>query len=267
MKPNNKIALLVIDAQNDFHDNVPGAALPVTGATADTQRIAELIDRVNPGKIFASQDSHYSLDISHPAWWVDAKGNMVNPFTPILAADIHAGKYVPRIDPHGSLKYVEALEANGEFNHFIWPEHCLIGSVGHAFHPIFFDAIRGWMNKNSRWVHFIKKGEHPMTEHFGIFRANVPVPNDPATQVNQSIFQTLNSFDTVLLTGQARTHCVANSLKQMLEISPNLASKLVVLEDCMSNVPGLPTDFYTMVDGIYADAISKGVRVAKSTDI
>lgn len=265
-KINNKAALLVIDAQNDFHD-IPTATLPVTGAVKDTERIATFIEKVNPGTIFASQDSHYSLDIAHTAWWDDSKGNRVSPFTLILAEDINNGKYIPRIDPIRSKKYVETLEANGEFKHFIWPDHCLIGSEGHAFHPVFFAVIKEWMNKNKRWVNFITKGVNPYTEHFGIFRSNVPLPEDPATDVNQGIFQTLNSHDIVYLAGQARTHCVANSLRQMLQIAPQLAPKLIVLEDCMSNVGGLPADFYQLVDDIYADAVKQGVRVAKSTDI
>src|SRR5688572_2598972 len=179
-----KSVLLVIDAQNDFHD-IPGAALPVTGATEDTKRIAAFIEKVNPNAIFSSLDSHYSLDISHPAWWENADGSQVGPFTLITSNDIKNGKYVARIDPARSLKYVESLEANGEFSHFIWPEHCLIGSEGQALHPIYFGAIRKWMNKNLKWVNFINKGVNPYTEHFGIFRANVPLSEDPSTQVNQ----------------------------------------------------------------------------------
>lgn len=261
-----KIALLVIDGQNDFHD-ISGAALSVPGAVKDTNRIAEFIAKINPSTIFASLDSHYILDISHPSWWEKANGDFVDPFTMILADDIKNGKYVARIDPSRSLKYVEALEANGEFKHFIWPPHCLIGTWGQALHPDFFGAISAWMTKNKSWVNFINKGTNPYTEHFGIFRANVPLNEDPATQVNQGIFQTLSSHDVVYLAGQARTHCVANSLKQMLEIAPQLAQKLVVLEDCMSNVAGLPQDFYDHVDGMYNDAISKGVKVVKAKDV
>lgn len=261
----NKSALIVIDAQNDFHD-IPGAALPVAGATADTERTAKFIKNVNPFSIFSSIDSHHVMDIAHPSWWTDSKGNIVGPFTPMSSNDILNGKYTARIDPARSLKYVQDLEADGEFQHFIWPEHCLMGTTGQALHPVYFAAIREWMAKNLRWVNFINKGVNPFTEHFGIFRANVPLDEDPSTQVNQGTFLALNSHDTVYLCGQARTHCVANSLRQMLQIMPQLASKLVILEDCTSNVGGLPADFYNMVDGIYADAKSKGVQFAKSTD-
>lgn len=262
----NKIALLVIDAQNDFCDHVVGSTLPVDGATEDLKRVSQFVKNVNPKTIFSSMDSHYSLDISHPKWWMDSKGNPIEkPLFAITSDDIKNGKYVPVIDPKASLAYVEALETQGEFSHFIWPEHCLIGTNGHNLHPIYFEALQEWSAKNRTWVTFINKGVHPYTEHFGIFRANIP-NSDPNTQINQTIFNTLNNHDEIVLVGEARTHCVVNSLKQLLEISPALASKVIVLEDCMSNVPGLPASFYDYVDKLYADAKSKGVRFQKSTD-
>lgn len=261
----NNSALLVIDAQVDFMD-LPNSALPVTGAVEDTKRLNTWINKVNPSAIFTSLDSHYSLDISHPSWWKTAKGDFVNPFTLITADSIKNGEYVARIDPKRSLAYVEALEANGEFSHFIWPEHCLMGSIGQSLLPEYLETLNNWSKKNLRWVNFITKGVNPFTEHFGIFRANVPLAEDSNTQVNQGIFTTLNNFDEIFLAGQARSHCVVNSLKQLLEIAPQLASKIIILEDAMSDVQGLPTDFYAHVDKLYNSAIAQGVRTIKTTD-
>jgi nicotinamidase/pyrazinamidase len=258
-------ALIAIDVQNDFMD-IPSAALGVTGATKDAENIAKFVEKVNPNTIFASLDSHYGLDISHPSWWTNPDGSFVNPFTLIQSQDILNGKYTPRMDPKGSLAYVQALETNGEFQHFIWPEHCLIGTTGQSLYPVFSEALQNWMKRNLKWVSFINKGVNPYTEHFGIFRANVP-NGDPGTEINQGVFQTLERHDVIYLVGEARTHCVANSLRQMLQIAPQLANKVVVLEDCMSNVPGLPNDFYTYVDSIYEEAKKQGVRFTKSTNV
>jgi nicotinamidase-related amidase len=260
-----KRALISIDIQNDFHD-ITGASLPVTGASIDSVKIAEIVEKLNPTTIFASMDSHYRLDISHPAWWVRADGSNVSPFTLITSDSIKNGEYNAVMDPTGSLKYVEELEKNGEFVHFIWPEHCIIGTGGHNLFPVFADALDKWSIRNKKWVSFINKGVNPFTEHFGIFRANVPIANDPSSQINQGVFVTLNDHDEILITGEARTHCVANSLRQMLQIAPNLAPKIIVLEDCMSDVGGLPSDFYAAVDKIYADAYAMGVKKARSTD-
>lgn len=262
----NKTALLVIDAQNDFHD-ITGAALPVPGSVKDTERLNTFIRNINPGTIFASLDNHHPIDISHPLWWQDSKGNPVAPFTPISSVDVQNGKYNAVINPALSLKYIQDLETNKEFIHLIWPEHCLIGSTGAALLPSFFDTVREWAQRNKRWVNFITKGVNPYTEHFGIFRANVPRLDDPSTGVNQGIFQTLEQHDVIYLAGQARSHCVVNSMRQLLQIAPQLAQKLVVLEDCMSDVQGLPPDFYVQMNKIYEDAKAQGVQSAKSTDM
>lgn len=263
----NNIGLIVIDCQNDFHDHVVGASLPVDGATKDTERLSSLIPRLNPSYIVASLDTHYVLDISHPSWWADSLGNHPAPFTFITPDDVRNGKWTPRVDPTASLAYLDALKANGEFPHIIWPEHCIQGTTGHALHAMFLSALTDWSVKNLTWPKFVTKGVNPGTEHFGIFRANVPDPRDASSNINQALFTKLNTLDELYLAGEARSHCVINSIKQMLDIAPNLASKLVIIEDCMSNVGGLGDDFYNYVDGMFNDAKSKGVRFVKSSDI
>eukprot|EP01034_Spumella_vulgaris_P012251 gene12251-15603_t len=103
--------LLVIDPQNDFCD-LPVAwqptdaltgqrttpALPVAGAHADMQRLAQFIrsqgDQLDA--ITVTLDSHQRFDIAHPGFWQTGTGADVAPFTPITAAQVRAGDYVPR---------------------------------------------------------------------------------------------------------------------------------------------------------------------------
>jgi hypothetical protein len=54
---------------------------------------------------------------------------------------------------------------------------------------------------------------------------------------------------------------VANSLKQVMDESPELASKFIVLEDAMSNVTG----FENLADPIYSKAKQMGVRFTKTS--
>lgn len=263
-----KNALLIIDAQVDFMD-LPGSALPVTGATADMDRVATFIKNngARIDSISCTLDSHRTIDISHPSWWTDKDGNSVSPFTLITHQDLLDGKFTALFNPTWSFDYVKRLEEQGEFNHFIWPYHCLIGSEGASLYKPLHKVINEWEATRRIPVKFVTKGDNPYTEHFGAFRANIEMPQDPKTQFNQDLVNTLMQFDNVYLSGEARSHCVVNSLRQAVNEVPALASKIILLEDCMSDVTGLPAGFYQQVSDIYADAVKKGVRIAKSTDI
>ena len=106
----------------------------------------------------------------------------------------------------------------------------------------------------------VVKGTNPLTEHFGALRANVPVEGSPETQINEELIRKLQLFDDILMSGEAKSHCVANTIKQMLDIN-GIAPKLVILEDCMSDVPG----FETIALPIYERARTAGARFTLST--
>jgi nicotinamidase/pyrazinamidase len=254
-------AILIIDPQYDFCD--PKGALYVKGAEDDMSRLADWITR-NTDKlkhISVTLDSHHPNDISHPAFWQDENGKFPGPFTAITSADVKAGKWTPRFYPPQAIKYLEDLEAQGEFPHLIWPTHCLIGHKGSAIFDPLFDSIAKWTtagNFYNTWT----KGTYPLTEHFGIFRAQVPDSQRPETQLNQPLIKTLEQYQTVFLAGEAKDYCVATSLKQVMEAAPALAQKVIVLDDCMSNVSGSAA-----ADKIYADALALGVKFEKSTNV
>lgn len=256
-----KNALLLIDVQNDFCD--PNGALFVPGAEEDSKRTAEFIEKNgdNLHYISMTQDSHQVIDISHPAFWQDKDGNPPAPFTIIKASEARDGIWAARYNPALALKYLEDLETQGEFPHCIWPEHCIIGSEGAAMYPVVMNAVKAWAAKG-HFFQIVQKGEFPLTEHFGAFRAQIPVANIAPTQLNDGLIKTLTNYQNVYFAGQAKSHCVANTLKQAMEF-PELAKKLIILEDCMSNVPG----FETLADPIYDAAKQMGVRFMKSTDV
>ncbi|GAB2802060.1 hypothetical protein GCM10027275_55420 [Rhabdobacter roseus] len=255
-------ALLIIDAQYDFCD--PGGALYVPGAQEDVRRIADLIhrqaDRID--HLIVTLDTHQVLDVAHPGFWQDAEGTPPAPFTTITAADLAAGRWVPRFEPDYVLKYLQQLEAEGAFQHFIWPEHCLLGTRGAALAEPIAAAARAWVHRRGRDYEAVVKGVHPLAEHFGIFRAQVPVPGVPETELNTGLIATLEGYDRLLLVGEARSHCVGTSLHQMLRYAPQLVPKVVVLTDCMSDV----TDLGYLADAIYAEARERGVRFMNSTE-
>lgn len=266
MKSKN-IALLIIDGQNDFMD-LPKSTLPVPGACKDMDRVIAFIQKNTKeiDNITCTLDSHRTIDISHPVWWEDAQGKLVSPFTPISNEDVKKGVYIPRFQPQWSRDYVDQLETQGEFGHLIWPYHCLIGSEGTALYGPLHKAINVWEVDKSIIVQYVTKGDNSMTEHFGAFRANIEMPMDPKTQFNQGLIKNLLEYEAVYLAGEARNFCVVNSLRQAITEVPDLAKKLIILEDCMSDVPGMTPAFCAEVDAIYLSAKAQGARFAKSTD-
>lgn len=258
-----KNAFLIIDTQYDFcHSD---GALFVPGAEEDVTRMADLIeqhtDRID--YIVVTLDTHHVLDIAHPLFWQDAAGNHPAPFTRITANDVDAGRWIPRFEAQKAKQYVRALEADGQFAHFIWPEHCLLGSRGAALHDTLLAALKDWSRQRETDYVAVQKGLYPLAEHFGIFRAQVPDPAVPETQLNTALIADLERFDTVYLMGEAKSHCVANSLKQILDFAPGLVPKIVLVSDCTSDVAGLGH----LADGIYAEARARNVRFVESAAV
>jgi len=256
-------AFLIIDTQFDFCH--PDGALFVPGAEEDVIRMASIIrdhaDQID--HIVVTLDTHHLLDIAHPMFWQDVHGNHPAPFTRISAIDVNEGRWIPRFAVEKARQYVNDLEADGQFGHFIWPEHCLIGSRGAALHDTLLDALKDWSRRRELDYVAIPKGLHPLSEHFGIFKAQVPDPQVPETQLNTALIDDLERFDRVYLMGEAKSHCVANSLKQILDFAPGLVSKIIVVTDCMSDVTGLGH----LADPIYTEAHAQKVPFITSDAI
>jgi len=255
-----KTLLLIIDMQNDFCN--PDGALYVDGAEKDVERLGKFIttysERIN--KIIMTQDNHHVIDISHPEFWENRQGNPPAPFTLISTRDVQEGLWRPRFRKESSIGYIAKLEDQGEFPHVIWPEHCIIGSYGAAIVNEIMEPVRQWARKG-RFFDVVIKGTNPFTEHFGALKANVPIEGSPETQLNTELVRDLKDSDKILIAGEARSHCVATTIKQMLEIE-DLARKLFIMEDCMSDVTG----FETIALPIYEKAKKEGARSISSTD-
>jgi len=255
-----RTALLIIDPQNDFAH--PDGALYVPGAEEDMSRLAQYIEREgeNLSDIWVTLDTHPVHDISHPSFWKNKQGEFAAPFTAISAEEIKNGDWVAQFAPEKALKYVEALEAQGEFPHFIWPHHCIDGSWGGAIQATLQAALNAWTKKTGKNYHTARKGTYAFSEHFGIFQAQIPDPTHPETQLNRDLMDKLGAYDRLVVGGEARSHCVATSVKQILDNDETLTKKMVLLEDCMSDVPNLGH----LGDPIYERARSLGVAFERA---
>lgn len=237
--------------------------MSVNGAEEDAKRIGAFItaNKRNIQHISLTLDSHHPLHIANPIYWKDKDGNHPSPLTVITYQDIKDGKWTTSINPQWSFRYVEELEKQGS-QLTIWNPHCVLGTSGWAIVAPVIEACIDWEETNCKPYNLWFKGSNWFTEHYSIFKAAVTYPGAPETDLNQQLIQVLNEHDEVFLVGEAADFCVANSLKDIVTYAPELAKKIIVLEDCMSwiilNNPSATK--------IYEDAKNAGVRFAKSTD-
>lgn len=231
--------LFLIDCQNDFIH--PDGALCVKGADQDMVRLAKFIrDNVmDIDHIVLTIDTHQPLDISHPLMWTDSKGEHPKPIeTVITVKDMEERKWIPTENPRMCLQFLKKLEDIGGYQHRIWPEHCLEHSWGAAIDARIMDALKYWTHSRQRRYTTVQKGLYQFAEHYGAFQANVNL-GVPETEFNSRLMIDLISYDTIYIAGEAKSHCVASTLAQMLDWSPRCAEKIIILSDCMSDVEGL----------------------------
>ena len=266
MNHRTRVHLLVIDPQNDFMD-IPGAALPVPGAAADMERLAAFIDaggdRIDA--ISVTLDTHHRIGIERPAMWRTAGGAGVPPFTTISAADVRAGAYVPR-DAAALprvLAYLDALEAAGRYRLMVWPVHCEAGTWGHNVEERVRLAYNRWEEATLRPVHKVFKGMNAWTESYSALQAEVPDPQDPATELNTGLVEALDGAGRIVVAGEASSHCVRATLEHLADHLPSgRADKLVLLSDCMSPVSGFEAEAAAFLEAMRA----RGATVTTSRD-
>jgi len=254
-----KVAILIIDVQNDFCD--PKGSLFVPGAVEDSERLSHWINynKEDIDYIGVTIDSHQVMDIAHKWYWVDEEGNHPSPYTVITVDDVKNSVW-RCVKQKKAIKYLQALEEQGEYAHIIWPEHCVIGTWGNAINESVSEAVLSWA-KLGRHVNYVSKGSNPLTEHYGAFEAQIPIEGVESTQYNTNLQKSLERCDVVYLAGQAKNFCVLNTLKQIIDRAPDLAKKLVILDDCMSDVPG----FDGLGKEVWEKARMLGVRFSESS--
>jgi nicotinamidase/pyrazinamidase len=152
--------LLVVDVQNDF---CPGGALAVPGGDA----IVPMVNRL-------------ARDFAHV----------------VLTQDWH---------PPGHSSFASAHPGHAAFStielpygtQILWPDHCVQGSAGAAFHPA-LDIPRAEL--------VLRKGYHPAIDSYSAFREN-----DRKTVTGLAAYLKERGFERVTLCGLATDFCVLYS--------------------------------------------------------
>jgi nicotinamidase-related amidase len=283
-----RISLLIVDAQNTFC--IPGFELFVggrsgRGAVDDNIRLCEFIYR-NLGSITditATLDTHLSQQIFHPIFFVDAEGNHPSPYTVIQAEQLQRGewKFNPALAPrygvtpeYGQrmmIHYAETLRQRGKYALTIWPYHAMLGGIGHALVPAVEEAIFFHSIARLSQPKFEIKGEQPFTEHYSVIKPDVVKGPQGETlgSHNDSFIKNLQTVDALIVAGQAKSHCVAWTVSDLLddirETEPGLAKKVYLLEDCSSPVVVPGADFTDQANAAFEHFAQAGMNVIQST--
>lgn len=285
-----RICLLAIDVQNTFC--IPGYELFVggrsgMGAVEDNIRLCEFIYR-NLGQITEialTMDTHTAAQIFHSLFWLDQAGNHPPAMTMISLADVEQGRW--QVNPAVAVNlgkdydelqtyarhYVRQLSQANKYLLTIWPYHSMLGGIGHAIVAAVEEACFFHNLARGSQTRFEIKGGNPLTENYSALKPEVLVDQNQQTiaQENRAFLQRLLSFDAVVIAGQAKSHCVAWTVADLLSeieaTDPKLAQKVYLLEDCTSAVV-VPdgVDFTEQADAAYQRFVEAGMHLVKSTE-
>lgn len=261
--------LLLVDEQVDFvhHDG----ALSVPGAVSDTRRLIEWMFR-HTGEITqitASLDSHLPIHVFYSTWWVDEQGRSPAPYTAITQEDVEQGKWRPVYEVEWSLEYVRRLQEQARKDLMIWPYHTMIGTQGHAITPALYEAIVYHSAARQSKPEFLVKGTIAKTEFYSIFEPEVKVNEDPLGGLNASFLDTLAGFDEIYIAGQAKSHCVLetiHSLVKYYEDNKRALTSVRVLMDCTSSVQHPEVDFEAIAQEALLGFEKQGLRLVTTRD-
>lgn len=233
--------LLIIDPQNDFMD-LENSTLPVSGAVEDMRKIIKKMKSVLFDNIVVTLDSHFEYDIAHAIFWKSKDGSHPKPFTVITSKDLIEGKWFPVDEtklPH-CIKYLDQLNATGKYSLIIWPTHCIVNSWGHKVFSELREELKLWEEKLGKKVKYFDKGKNPLTEHYSAIKAEVVLKEDNRTDLNKDLINSLKESDNVFIAGEAFTHCVYSTVRDLALIlnEENKKPNLFIYENATSPVSG-----------------------------
>ncbi len=285
-----RICLVAVDVQNTFC--IPGYELFVgglsgTGAVDDNIRLCQFIYRNLDviHQIAPTMDTHQAIQIFHSIFLVNDKGEHPPPFTLISDEEIEKGQWKinPQIcpgleitDSYGHeylLHYTRQLKKGGKYDLTIWPYHAMLGGIGHALVPAFEEAMFFHSIARHNQSNFQIKGGNPFTEHYSVLGPEVleDFKGKRIEERNVAFITHLLAYDAVIIAGQAKSHCVAWTIDDLLDNiraqDAKLAEKVFLLEDCTSPVvvPGV-MDYGDQADEAFERFSRAGMRVVHSTD-
>ncbi len=117
------------------------------------------------------------------------------------------------------------------------------------------------------------KGDNQLTENYSVIKPEVmhDYKGGRIAEKNSELIENLFKYDAIFIAGQAKSHCVAWTIDDLLnEISAmdsRLAEKIYILEDCTSPVV-IPDgiDYTDQANDAFQRFSNKGMHVIRSTE-
>jgi nicotinamidase-related amidase len=281
-----RVGLLLVDVQNTFC--VPDFELFVAGrsgmaAVEDNTRLCRFVyeNLESITRVHATLDTHTSMQIFHSMFFVDDSGEHPAPMTAISLADVETGRW--KVNPRVSetlgvgqdyvVHYCRSLTRDGLYSLMVWPYHAMLGGIGHALVSAIEEALFFHSIVRSSPTEFEIKGMNPLTENYSVLRPEVLEDGSGSEMVkpNDALTEQLLVYDALVVAGQAKSHCVASTVANLLaEIQkrdPELARKVYLLEDCTSAVvvAGV-VDFTEQANEAYRDFEAAGMHIVRSSE-
>jgi nicotinamidase-related amidase len=236
-------------------------------------------------EICPTMDTHQAMQIFHGIFLTNDAGEHPSPFTLITEDDIAQGvwKFNPQLaaslridEAYGQeflRHYTRKLKDGGKYDLTIWPYHAMLGGIGHALvsaveEAVFFHSIARLSQPD-----FQEKGSNPFTENYSVLSPEVLAgpAGEGIAEKNIGFIHKLLDFDAVIIAGQAKSHCVAWTIEDLLnEIyvsNKKLTEKVYLLEDCTSPVV-IPEviDYTGPANEAFQKFADAGMHIVRSTD-
>lgn len=284
-----RVALALVDMQNTFC--IPGYELFVggrsgAGAVDDSRRLSEFIYH-NLGRIsqvVVTMDTHQAMQVFHAIYLVNQQGEHPAPNTLISVDDIESGVWKfnqaiaagigisPEYGQNQLVHYARELKRQGKYDLTIWPYHAMLGGIGHAIVPLVEEAIFFHTIARQSQPLFLTKGDNPLTEFYSAIGPEVLADDQgkPIARKNNTLLDLVMEFDLVVIAGEAKSHCVAFTISDLLaEIQAQdsrLVEKVYLLDDCSTPVviPGV-LDYTVEAEAAYERFVKAGMHRVYST--
>ena len=216
--------------------------------------------------------------------WSTRRGDHPAPYTLVSAEDVATGRWrlnsavaealgidIDYAERHLAY-YTRRLAEGGKYDLTVWPYHAMLGGIGHALvsaveEAIFFHGLARYSSPD-----FQVKGDNPLTEHYSMLGPEVTEgpDGDRLGGKNTELIEKLLTFDAVVVAGQAKSHCLAWTIDDLLDdedVRERLAERTYLLEDCTSPVvvPGV-VDYTDEADAAFERYAAAGMHVVRSTE-